>query len=133
MLGDLASAKEHAKTMKGLFGEDYYREIQNHGIAEEQTVREALRELSAELDIPLVATNDVHYPTRADAQTQAILMCIQTGTQLADGRPGQEQFCPQFDDLCRKGICACCGSADRKSGTACRSKKRTSGKNRRKI
>ena len=96
LMGDLDAAFNTARDMKEIFGDDYYLEIQNHGISEEQTVREALAKISRELDIPLVATNDVHYPTRADAETQAIMMCIQTGHQIKDGRPlGFE--CDEYD------------------------------------
>ncbi len=86
--GDLDSAKRHALEMKSIFGEgNYYLELQDHGIEGQAQVNLALAAMSEELDIPLVATNDVHYVRRADADTQAILMCIQTNTQISDGRP----------------------------------------------
>ena len=73
--------------MKSLFGEDFYLEVQDHGIADEATVTKALCELSEKCDIPLVATNDVHYINRADADIQATMICIQTNTVVTDGRP----------------------------------------------
>lgn len=86
--GEYEKAKEHALAMRALFGEDsYYLEIQDHGIDEQKVVNHELRRLSAETGIPLVATNDVHYLRRNDADTQAVLMCIQTGNKIADGRP----------------------------------------------
>ncbi len=93
LIGDIKGAETMAKEMRDIFGEDnFYLEIQDHGIEEEKTVREALRDISSHTGIPLVATNDAHYIKKADAQTQAVLMCIQMGTVLADGRPlGFEQ------------------------------------------
>ena len=91
--GDMAGAEALALEMRDIFGEDsFYLEVQNHGIPEEKTVRDALKEISDKTGIPLVATNDVHYLRRADSDMQAALMCIQTGTVLSDGRPfGFEQ------------------------------------------
>lgn len=86
--GNIEAAKRHALEMKSLFGEgNYYLELQNHFIEEQTQVNSVLVAMSEELDIPLVATNDVHYIRRADADTQAVLMCIQTNTQISDGRP----------------------------------------------
>jgi len=86
--GNVTGAEALALRMRDIFEPDsFYLEIQSHGIAEEKTVREALRELSEKTGIPLVATNDVHYIRKADSEAQAALMCIQTGTTLSDGRP----------------------------------------------
>ncbi len=86
--GDYEKAKAHALSMRDLFGEDsYYLEIQDHGIEAQKEVNRELLRLSAETGIPLVATNDVHYLRRNDSDTQAVLMCIQTGNKIADGRP----------------------------------------------
>ncbi len=85
--GDEGGAKNAALSMQELFGDDFYLEIQNHGLMEEATVREGILNLHRKLGIAMVATNDVHYPRRTDAQTQAILMCIQTNRQITDGRP----------------------------------------------
>ena len=85
--GNIDKAYEHARFMKDLFGkENYYLEIQRHGIEEQQTVNDVLVKMSKELDIDLVATNDVHYLEKSDAHTQSVLMCIQTSTTLAEGR-----------------------------------------------
>lgn len=63
-----------------IFGkENYFIEIQNHGIPEELEVLPQLVELAKELDIPLVATNDLHYVEKKDAKMHDILLCIQTG------------------------------------------------------
>ncbi len=85
--GDMDGAEKAAFELKNIFGEDFYLEIQNHGLDDERKVAYALRMISSKLDIPLVATNDVHYLERSDADVQATLMCIQTGTLVSDGRP----------------------------------------------
>jgi len=85
--GDYESARTHAAAMKTIFGEDYYLELQDHGILEQKTVNRSIVKLSRELNIPLVATNDAHYLRREDADSQAILMCIQTNSVITDGRP----------------------------------------------
>ena len=85
--GDISGAEAVAISMKEIFGQDFYLELQNHGLSEEATVRGQLYSLCSKLDIQPVATNDVHYPRKKDADTQAILMCIQTNRQITDGRP----------------------------------------------
>ena len=77
--GDRDKARSRAEDLHKFFGEDFYLEIQNHGIEEEARVAEGLVELSKETGIPLVLTNDAHYLTREDAYYQDVLMCIQTG------------------------------------------------------
>ena len=84
--GNIDDAVNHALKMKSLFGDDYYFELQRHGIDEQEIVNEKLIDLSKKLNIPLVATNDAHYVDKEDAQTQAVLMCIQTQTTLSDGK-----------------------------------------------
>ncbi len=86
--GDFAGARESARRYAEMFGKDrFYIEIQDHGISEERSVLPALVELARELELPLVATNDCHYLRRMDAETQAVLMCIQTNTTVDAGRP----------------------------------------------
>lgn len=87
LLGNIKGAEEYALRMRDLFGEDFYLEIQDHGIADEATVARALVELSKRTGIPLAATNDVHYLERTDAEIQATMMCIQTNSVITDGRP----------------------------------------------
>lgn len=82
--GDYDGAKQWAKEMKDVFGEDFYIELQDHGIAEEKQVIPDLIKIARELDIQLVATNDVHYIDKADWEAQDILLCIQTKKTLAD-------------------------------------------------
>ena len=77
-------ALKKALEFKGIFGEDFFLEIQNHGIEEEKQVATALSKISAETGIGLVATNDVHYAEKEDALMQDVLTCIQTGKKLSD-------------------------------------------------
>lgn len=86
--GDYAEAVAYAKELSALFGPDhFYIELQNHGLSEQAQVLPELVRLAKECDLPLVATNDCHYLRRQNAQTQAILMCIQTNSVITDGRP----------------------------------------------
>ncbi len=87
LLGDYEGAKEYALRMNRLFPGDFYLEVQNHGIADELTVAGSLLRIHRETGIPLVATNDVHYLKKSDAEIQATLLCIQTNNVMADGRP----------------------------------------------
>ena len=78
-------AKKVAKKYKDLFGEgNFYLELQNHGIPEQKFVNQSLVRIGKELDIPLVATNDIHYINAEDATAHDILLCIQTGKTVSD-------------------------------------------------
>ncbi|MEE0968656.1 MAG: DNA polymerase III subunit alpha [Clostridia bacterium] len=77
-------AVSHASEMKKIFGEDYYIEIQDHGIDDQRRVLPELIKISEELGIELVATNDVHYLRRSDAYTQKVLMCVQMNVTVDD-------------------------------------------------
>ncbi len=86
--GEYEEAEKYARKMRDIFGEDhFYLEIQDHGLEEQKTVNRAILDISEKTGIPLVATNDVHYLRRGDAESQAILMCIQTNNVITDGRP----------------------------------------------
>ena len=81
--GDYEAAKTRALELRALFGEEnFYLEIQDHGIADERTAARGLVRLSRETGIPLVLTNDAHYLRREDARYQDVLLCIQTGKTL---------------------------------------------------
>lgn len=74
-----------ARTLRELFGpEHFYIEIQDHGIEGQRQTNPQLVELARRYDLPLVATNDVHYVDRADAASQELLVCVQTNTTLDD-------------------------------------------------
>ncbi len=83
--GLVDEAKKVALKYRNIFGKDnYFLELQDHGIPAQQSVNSVLLRMSKELDIPLVATNDVHYTYEKDAQPHDILLCLQTGKKLAD-------------------------------------------------
>ncbi len=76
--GQEEKARSLALRLKGMFGEDFYIELQNHGIPEQMEVLPKLAALAKELDIKAVATNDIHYVNKEDAEAQDMLLCIQT-------------------------------------------------------
>ena len=82
--GDYDGAKKWASDMKETFGDDFYIELQDHGIAEEKQIIPELIKIARELNIGLVATNDVHYIEKEDWEAHDVLLCIQTKKTLAD-------------------------------------------------
>ena len=77
--------KEAALRYERIFGKgNFFLELQDHGIAEQQLVNQGLLRMSRETGIPLVATNDVHYTYADDVKPHDILLCLQTGKKLAD-------------------------------------------------
>ena len=81
---DIEKAKEIALWHKRVFKDDYYLEVQNNGLRKQVLVNQKLVELSKELDIPLVATNDAHYLKKEDSYNHEVLLCIQTGKKMND-------------------------------------------------
>ena len=78
-------AVKQAIKYRDCFGEgNYFLELQDHGIPEQKTVNQALLRMSKELNIPLVATNDIHYTNAEDAESHDLLLCIQTGKKVDD-------------------------------------------------
>ena len=78
-------AKKYALTMAGIMGEgNFYLELQDHGIDEQQAVNQGVRRIARETGLPLVVTNDAHYLRREDAKMQDVLLCIQTGKTVDD-------------------------------------------------
>ena len=75
------AALEHVEIFGG---NNYFLELQDHGIDDQQTVNQGLLRMSQETGIPLVATNDIHYVKKEDAEAHDILLCIQTGKKVAD-------------------------------------------------
>ena len=83
--GMYEEAKDRALEYQEIFGKgNYFLELQDHGIPDQQLVNQQLMELSQETGIELVATNDVHYTYADDAKAHDILLCIQTGKKLSD-------------------------------------------------
>jgi len=79
-----AKAIETAEYLLELFGDDFYLEVQDHGIPEEHVVYPMVYDLAKEMGIPVVATNDVHYLHKKDNQAHDILLCLQTGKDRDD-------------------------------------------------
>ena len=78
-------AKKTALEYRDIFGEDnYFLELQDHGLPDQRLVNQQLLKMSQETGIELVATNDVHYTYAEDAVPHDILLCIQTGKKLTD-------------------------------------------------
>ncbi len=83
--GLIEEAEQAALKYQECFGKDnYFLELQDHGIPAQSTVNTALIGMSRKLDIPLVCTNDVHYTYAEDVEPHDILLCIQTGKKLSD-------------------------------------------------
>lgn len=83
----LEAAKNRIDRYRELFGPDnYYLEIQDHGIEDEKTAREGVVKLARDMGVPLVATNDAHYLNRGDAEAHEALLCLQTGSDFEDPR-----------------------------------------------
>ena len=83
LVGDYEGAKNTALSYASLFGEGgFYLELQDHGLDEQQRVNPQLIRISKETGIPLVATNDVHYVSKDDAEVQKVLICVGTNRTL---------------------------------------------------
>lgn len=82
---DYAGAKAYAENLARIFGEDnFYLELQDHGIPEQRAVNQGVLRLARETGIPLVVTNDAHYLRREDAKIHDVLLCIQIGKTVDD-------------------------------------------------
>ena len=83
--GEYDKAQHIAGMYAEMFGDgNYFVELQDHRLAEQAQVREGLIQISKELRLPLICTNDSHYLCKTDAQPHDVLLCIQTGAQVAD-------------------------------------------------
>ena len=83
--GMYEDAKKAALRYQDIFGQgNFFLELQDHGIPEQQNVNQQLLKMHRETGIELVATNDVHYTLAEDAQPHDVLLCLQTGKKLAD-------------------------------------------------
>jgi DNA polymerase-3 subunit alpha len=84
-LGQYNEAKKAASDFRDIFGaENYFCEIMDHGLGIERQIMGDLLRLAKELDLPLVATNDLHYTHAHDATSHAALLCVQSGSTLSD-------------------------------------------------
>lgn len=82
--GNIEKACEIAEWYRGVFGDRFYLEIQRNGVGIQETILDGVLEVSKQTGIPLVATSDVHYVLREEAEAQDILLCINTGKLRAD-------------------------------------------------
>ncbi|MCK9478635.1 MAG: DNA polymerase III subunit alpha [Firmicutes bacterium] len=101
---DIQSARLLISEYVGIFGkENFFLELQDHGIAEEVKVAGTLARLAAEYGVELVATNDVHYIEKRDAQFQDVLMCIQMGKTIYSSDrlkfQGEEFYLKSHDEM----------------------------------
>ncbi|NIK36534.1 DNA polymerase-3 subunit alpha [Microbacterium endophyticum] len=84
-LGQYDAARAAAAEFQDIFGkENYFAEIMDHGLSIERRVMSDLVKISKDLDIPLVATNDLHYTHQHESTSHAALLCVQSGTTLDD-------------------------------------------------
>ena len=101
--GNKDNAIETVKWYKKLFGEDYYIELQDHGLDEQKRTNPVLIEIAKELEIPMVITNDSHYLKKQDASWHDTLLCIQTNAQKTDENrfkfPNKEFYVKTPDEL----------------------------------
>lgn len=96
--------KALALYLKEVMGEgNFYLELQDHGIPLQKTVNNQLVRLSKEIDVPLIATNDVHYIHKTDSEVHDVLLCIQTGKNLEDSErmkfPSNEFYLKSYDEM----------------------------------
>ena len=88
LYGKYEEAKKAALFYKETFGKDnFFLEIQDHGLEEQKAINPLLIRLAKEIDVPIVATNDVHYIEKEDALMQKVLIAIGTGKKLSDNSP----------------------------------------------
>lgn len=88
---DYDGAKAYALELSEIFGpENFYLELQDHGIEAQRTVNQGLYRLSRETGLPMVVTNDAHYLRKEDAKIQDVLLCVQTAKTVSD--PNRMRF-----------------------------------------
>ena len=94
---DYDSAKAYALKLSDIFGQDnFYLELQDHGIEEQRVSNQGVMRLARETGLPLVVTNDAHYLRKEDAKMQDVLLCVQTGTTLDDPNRKMEFTTDEF-------------------------------------
>lgn len=84
--GDNAGAEQTARWYAEHFPGRYYLEVQDHGLPDQRTMTTGILELARKLDLPLVATNDVHYITHENAYGHDVLLCVQTNATVTDAK-----------------------------------------------
>jgi DNA polymerase-3 subunit alpha len=104
LAGNIDAAREAIIELAEILGSgNFYLEVQNHGLPEEEIIRKAYAELGRELGVPLVAANDCHYLSRESAQAHDVLLCIQTGKEIDDPNrmrmPNDEFYMKSPDEM----------------------------------
>ncbi len=103
LAGEKEKAKETAQRYKDLFGDDYYIELQDHGLAEQKRTNPDLIKIARELDIKMIITNDSHYLKKEDADAQDTLLCLQTNANKDDDKrfsfPNNEFYLKSKDEM----------------------------------
>lgn len=102
--GNYDKAKQTALIYNDIFGQNnFFLELQDHGIREQKLINQQLLRLSREENIPLVATNDVHYINKEDSKFHDVLLCIQTGKTLDDEDrmkfPSSEFYLKSYEEM----------------------------------
>ncbi len=82
--GKTEEAEEIAQRYKGVFGDDYYIELQNHGSEDQQFVLPELVRIARKFDIKIIASNDVHFVNKDDFEAHKILICLNTGKKISE-------------------------------------------------
>ena len=103
--GKYDEADALASRLKDIFRDDFYIELQNHGLDDQLTVLPRLADLAKRLGIKTVATNDVHYVNKEDAEAQDVLLCIQTGRYVDEEnrmRMSADEFYLKSEDEMKK-------------------------------
>ncbi len=101
--GETDRAKKIAQDMAAIFKDRFFLEVQANKMPEQIMVNQGLREISEELSIPLVATNDCHYLDREDSEAHDVLLCIQTGKTIDDEKrlrfPSDEFYFKSYEEM----------------------------------
>lgn len=101
--GNYKKAKEIALNLKEIFQDDFYLELQDHKMSEQKKVNRGLIKLSKEIQVKLVATNDVHYLNKEDSNIHDALLCIQTGKIIEESQrmkfPSDEFYLKSYDEM----------------------------------
>jgi len=107
---DMKGARAKAQELYDIFGDRLYFELQENGIADQQIVNDGLKQLSAEMGVKLVATNDCHYLNKEEAHAHELLLCIQTGKTINDPkrfRFSTDEFYFKSPERMRKSFSHC--------------------------
>ena len=90
------SAKKAAMELEDIFGKgNFFLEVQNHGMKEDEIVLNGMKQISEELGIPICGTNDVHYIKKEDWKNHKVLLCVQTGQTLDDTNSENMHYAPR--------------------------------------